>query len=483
MKKTIIKLTLFALIVCLQLMPSCTSDAPKFSRSHGYQAFAEDIDSPAVMDSAWYWETIYVRNLPQDSLARLKLVLQYADNITLGFETPRRMKNLEHYRFIFYEIKKEEDESLFHSLLKRIFGDKSYFIAEIMFSRVCDNPPRWKLHLETDAGYRTPDGGYMGANHSVHLFNECQDFEYEYNESDLKLLYYFRELQEKRYTTERASNKLIVTRKAGNGLSYEELETISLFIERVEMGKEALSEHTRYPLKRRYEIQDVNNRQEFLKRYEGIIDEALQKKILQSNPSEDWTADYQGIRLLNGAVWIDFDGMLIAVNDVSAVEDEKYSIYNNEWYEYEEEGSEPVVIIVEEPLFMPRTITILDETVVLEIQKFVEPFHGISLRFSDKNINMGSGTYVEVRKRNGKFIADNHTDVKLENALKSFLQEYLERQGNSFKDDYENRSIPFKEDIYWREFERENKVRLFIEIIEELIDKESLNAPFNETYG
>jgi hypothetical protein len=105
----------------------------------------------------------------------------------------------------------------------------------------------------------------------------------------------------------------------------EEENAVLLFTERVKTGKEALSEHIRYPLGRGNSIPPVNNRQEFLERYDEIFDGALREKILQSNPSEDWRSmGWRGIMLYDGDVWIDYDGTLVAVNDISALEQKKY---------------------------------------------------------------------------------------------------------------------------------------------------------------
>jgi hypothetical protein len=136
MKKTGIILSVLALVACLQLMFSCSdTDTPKFSRdTHGYEKDRISRHEPWI-ETPYFLEYIYVRNLPQDSLEQLKLMLWYADSITSGFQTPRKMKNktenLKSYTVWFYQKKKTEGDTFFLLLLNKIFRDQRYLIGNV----------------------------------------------------------------------------------------------------------------------------------------------------------------------------------------------------------------------------------------------------------------------------------------------------------------------------------------------------------------
>ena len=126
-----------------------------------------------------------------------------------------------------------------------------------------------------------------------------------------------------------------------------------------------------------------------------------------------------------------------------------------------------------------KKITVLNGTVILEMEKFTTPFYGISMRFTDKRINMGSGGYVEIRKVENGYAIDGKVYSAIEEGLKDYLKDYLERRFKNFED----RLGPDRKGTYWRAFVDEGKVRLFIDIINGFIDDEFLNAPFNEEWG
>lgn len=61
----------------------------------------------------------------------------------------------------------------------------------------------------------------------------------------------------------------------------------------------------------------LQNKSEFIRLYRTIFDSTMVRTILQSNPSKDWTdMGWRGIRLLDGEIWLDSDGMLLSVNHV-----------------------------------------------------------------------------------------------------------------------------------------------------------------------
>jgi hypothetical protein len=165
------------------------SDVLKISRyTNGYEEFPEGIDS------SYFWEYVYVYNLPQDTLTQLKLMLSYADSITLGFQTVREMKDLQSYHVIFYERRTIKNKS---SLLWfKIWTGKSekYRIGSVVFGKECDNPTRWYLSVEQRESSSNFDG-----DHSFTIFNEC----YTPNENNWgtvrrELVNYYKELRDKR---------------------------------------------------------------------------------------------------------------------------------------------------------------------------------------------------------------------------------------------------------------------------------------------
>jgi len=84
---------------------------------------------------------------------------------------------------------------------------------------------------------------------------------------------------------------------------------------------EKLSTKINYPLNRAYPIPPIKNKAEFLKRYKEVFDDELSQKISSSKPLTDWDdVGWRGIMLLNGDVWLDYDGKLLTVTDKSAFE-------------------------------------------------------------------------------------------------------------------------------------------------------------------
>lgn len=100
------------------------------------------------------------------------------------------------------------------------------------------------------------------------------------------------------------------------------LPIVNTFITSVKNGSvEKLSNKIKYPLNRTYPIPAITNKQEFIKRYKEVFDDELIKKIVNSKTSTDWSdVGWRGIMLLNGELWLDTNGKLIAVNHQSKLE-------------------------------------------------------------------------------------------------------------------------------------------------------------------
>lgn len=79
--------------------------------------------------------------------------------------------------------------------------------------------------------------------------------------------------------------------------------------------KQALADKVSYPLRRQYPLPAVNNKQEFLARYNEIIDDSLVNIITHSDPAKDWSAvGWRGTMLNRGQVWLDDKGMVTGIN-------------------------------------------------------------------------------------------------------------------------------------------------------------------------
>jgi len=100
------------------------------------------------------------------------------------------------------------------------------------------------------------------------------------------------------------------------------LPLVNHFIDCIKKNNiEKLSTKIRFPLKREYPLAPIQNKQEFIKRYKAIFDVELTNKIISSNPETNWDdVGWRGIMLLNGDVWLDYDGYLISVNHQSKLE-------------------------------------------------------------------------------------------------------------------------------------------------------------------
>lgn len=111
----------------------------------------------------------------------------------------------------------------------------------------------------------------------------------------------------------------------GQDMSIANQNAVKKFIDYVKAGnKEALAGITAYPLKREYPIPDIYDKKEFVARYKEIFNDSLVKLIIKSRPADDWSEmGWRGIMLLDGVIWLDQDGKLIAVNTQSPFERKK----------------------------------------------------------------------------------------------------------------------------------------------------------------
>ena len=102
----------------------------------------------------------------------------------------------------------------------------------------------------------------------------------------------------------------------GQKLNKKNQKVITGFIECIQsQNKEKLSRLIAFPLNRAYPIPQIKNKYDFFNRYREIFDAALIKMIVTSKPAKDWSAKGRsGLMLLDGQVWLNLEGKLIAVN-------------------------------------------------------------------------------------------------------------------------------------------------------------------------
>ena len=78
---------------------------------------------------------------------------------------------------------------------------------------------------------------------------------------------------------------------------------------------EKLKTLTVFPFRRDYPLRDIKNETEFLERYDEIFDDSLINIIINSDVQQDWSVvGWRGVMLNHGALWLDYNGRLIAVN-------------------------------------------------------------------------------------------------------------------------------------------------------------------------
>jgi len=109
---------------------------------------------------------------------------------------------------------------------------------------------------------------------------------------------------------------------SGQDLSVKSQKVIRNFIETIKTkNKDKIANQVIFPLEREYPIPEIKNKNEFIKRFNEIFDNKLINDIVNSKIKKDWSEmGWRGIMLLNGEVWLNYEGELIAVNYQSKVE-------------------------------------------------------------------------------------------------------------------------------------------------------------------
>jgi len=112
---------------------------------------------------------------------------------------------------------------------------------------------------------------------------------------------------------------------SGQDMTIKNQKIVQKFIETIKTkNKEKICSLVRYPLTRENPIPEVKNKNELLKRFDEVFDTKLLTLIVKSKIKTDWSEmGWRGIMLLDGEVWLDFDGKLIGVNYQSQFEKKK----------------------------------------------------------------------------------------------------------------------------------------------------------------
>jgi hypothetical protein len=123
-------------------------------------------------------------------------------------------------------------------------------------------------------------------------------------------------------------------------------------------------------------------------------------------------------------------------------------------------------------------IFVLDGTVILEISEGDE-FPCIGIHLTDINLNKQTGTYIEIKRR-GEFYLMDESCEKMYTNINDGIEDVL---NEIFIEFYEWQKQRERGEIVWSAFVKENGLQLFIDFVNEIINDEFLNSPFNEFYG
>lgn len=133
---------------------------------------------------------------------------------------------------------------------------------------------------------------------------------------------------------------------------------------------------------------------------------------------------------------------------------------------------------LEKALSQDKEISILDGMVILEMNMGGD-FPCIGIHLSDKNINMGMGTYLEIKRQEDFFLVKVKYEPERYSTIDGAIEEYLKELFLSF---YEERDNEYGKKV-WAAFVTEGGLQLFIDTAKDYIDEEFLDSPFNEIYG
>ena len=100
-----------------------------------------------------------------------------------------------------------------------------------------------------------------------------------------------------------------------SGLKKEQIQSIQKLINIFKTKNKAkIADQIYYPLRREYPLKDVQNKNDFIKRFDDIFDTDFLDKVAKSKLN-DWSeVGWRGIMLDKGTLWIDDDGKIVTLN-------------------------------------------------------------------------------------------------------------------------------------------------------------------------
>lgn len=110
-------------------------------------------------------------------------------------------------------------------------------------------------------------------------------------------------------------------RSQETGLEMEQQDMVRRFLAAVKSKDKArISDYILYPLRRKYPLADVKNRQDFIRRFDEVFDREFIDRIAKSGMGEWEQVGWRGISFTFGDLWMTDDGKIYSINHQSEVE-------------------------------------------------------------------------------------------------------------------------------------------------------------------
>lgn len=96
-------------------------------------------------------------------------------------------------------------------------------------------------------------------------------------------------------------------------LQHHQINQIKETIELLKTGnKYKIAYLFKYPIKMKFPNPDIYSEDEFLQRYDEVLDNEILNKLTSSKISEHWKSSADGLMFNNGVVWITYDGLVFS---------------------------------------------------------------------------------------------------------------------------------------------------------------------------
>ncbi|MEX2492727.1 MAG: hypothetical protein WD425_13300 [Nitrospirales bacterium] len=157
-------------------------------------------------------------------------------------------------------------------------------------------------------------------------------------------------------------------------------------------NKKQVAALVNYPLGRRYPLKSIKNQEEFIENYSTLFDEKLKKEIIEFNPERDIFWNWQGIALLHGGIWLDFDGKIRSLN----FDSDKEQVQWDRAIEKEKTRLHPSIRNFTKPILEGET-----KTHIIRIDQEGDEFYG-NYRYSSWTITKTTKDRPDLVIRNGE---------------------------------------------------------------------------------